>query len=809
MPADACALPGGLMCVAQQTEGCRLPIISCETGELVRHLLPPDRPINDLGGPRAVVFGGDAIFAIGCNCIRKFSYPAGEEILVHRLEGKPDRLYNAADLIGGVLYVVDFRNACVLPFDPRTLKPSGSPIGRLVPGGDRDKAQGPLVDDDFREAVALPADGFRQPMTVRAHPEGLMVTDCETGRIVVLSTDGQVVRTLTGFERCFDAVCLDGKIVAADASDLVVLEPSSGEVVCRKRMCAPEKHCYLTALCAVDGHLYAFEALPRSCIHVLSLTPADASPERMPVLPIKPPVAPKYDLCVVGGGVVGCSIARDIASCGYKVLLVEKGDAIGGVWHRNRYPGLRLHAPGHSYRALSKAPEWQKAAERIGSIDRIAYRPTQSEILAYVQSLPEHPNITVALSTTFCYSEEVKARGSTRHTVICDGLRADVEAVVYATGSYETTAGKKFVPFDADAVTNGARIVHSSEMSANKEFVDGARHRYLIGASKAAIDVLQSMDPNDENITWAHRGHIIFFSRDVQNKGITDSMEWLSHYGSLSDAEQAAHREAFANGRTGKIRGSMTANKLLKQQLFGAYDSMIQTAGLGTAVGQPLSRSGIATRGGVESEVGMGHCRKFSKQQKLFKKMEVRGGALTLSCEDGSVLAPGEGDVVILCTGQRAEGFGPGYHRACATKNRGGIFMPYAFSGTATGVAMYWTHMVVSYLDKKPTSYSRGTFFDQALKVACSREGWGWAEGQGSGVAAYTTWRVRVRTASAACTDRPHARSGRMHAQVRLRRWKPCATQAHDMMRMLVMHLPCAWACARCACCACCIWRPS
>jgi len=119
----------------------------------------------------------------------------------------------------------------------------------------------------------------------------------------------------------------------------------------------------------------------------------------------------------------------------------------------------------------------------------------------------------------------------------------------------------------------------------------------------------------------------------------------------------------------------------------------------------------------------MGHCRKFSKQQKLFKKMEVRGGALTLSCEDGSVLAPGEGDVVILCTGQRAEGFGPGYHRACATKNRGGIFMPYAFSGTATGVAMYWTHMVVSYLDKKPTSYSRGTFFDQALKVAEHMEG--------------------------------------------------------------------------------------
>jgi heterodisulfide reductase subunit A len=34
---------------------------------------------------------------------------------------------------------------------------------------------------------------------------------------------------------------------------------------------------------------------------------------------------------VVGGGIAGMQAALDLADCGYKVYLVEKGPAIGGV----------------------------------------------------------------------------------------------------------------------------------------------------------------------------------------------------------------------------------------------------------------------------------------------------------------------------------------------------------------------------------------------------------------------------------------------------------------------------------------------
>ena len=63
-----------------------------------------------------------------------------------------------------------------------------------------------------------------------------------------------------------------------------------------------------------------------------------------------------YDAVVVGAGVVGLCFARDLASLGYRVAIIERRASIGGVWSENDYPGLRLHGPGAVYRSLSLAP---------------------------------------------------------------------------------------------------------------------------------------------------------------------------------------------------------------------------------------------------------------------------------------------------------------------------------------------------------------------------------------------------------------------------------------------------------------------
>ncbi len=44
-----------------------------------------------------------------------------------------------------------------------------------------------------------------------------------------------------------------------------------------------------------------------------------------------PDTVPEYDLIIVGGGINGAGIARDAASRGLRVILLEKGDFGSGT----------------------------------------------------------------------------------------------------------------------------------------------------------------------------------------------------------------------------------------------------------------------------------------------------------------------------------------------------------------------------------------------------------------------------------------------------------------------------------------------
>ena len=57
-----------------------------------------------------------------------------------------------------------------------------------------------------------------------------------------------------------------------------------------------------------------------------------------------------FDVAIVGGGVLGISVARDLAACQLSSIVVEKSTRIGGVWQINEYPGLRLHSPNGAVR---------------------------------------------------------------------------------------------------------------------------------------------------------------------------------------------------------------------------------------------------------------------------------------------------------------------------------------------------------------------------------------------------------------------------------------------------------------------------
>eukprot|EP00966_Prymnesium_polylepis_P151771 3506136-Prymnesium_polylepis.1 len=131
---------------------------------------------------------------------------------------------------------------------------------------------------------------------------------------------------------------------ALDGSRLLVLDGASGALVRAVSLHADgaEGPPDMAGMHAANGTLYVCEYAPTPRIHTLQLA-APTKPTAAPGGDVSSAVQPapfdeaawggEYDVDAVciGGGVVGCVCARDIASSGYTALIVEAEDDIGGV----------------------------------------------------------------------------------------------------------------------------------------------------------------------------------------------------------------------------------------------------------------------------------------------------------------------------------------------------------------------------------------------------------------------------------------------------------------------------------------------
>ena len=371
------------------------------------------------------------------------------------------------------------------------------------------------------------------------------------------------------------------------------------------------------------------------------------------------------DVCIIGGGVAGVAVARDLATCGYSCVIAERAPAIGGVWAKNAYPGLRLHALGFSYRCTSLAPSWQTEGE--GNND-VLYRPTASEIYAYIQQMSEHKLITICPNTSYVSHCKLPDNPELVH-VVCDNKAFVCRALVFATGTYHVTSGSPTMPFDPKEVQNGATVVHSANLESDIAAFLGAKKKYIIGASKAAIDILKELDPQDESIVWAHRGHVLFCER-----------------GALNQALQAAGPVSQALGTRFASFFSCLALPWIVRWIGPCSGWLIH-------VGHPLAR--VPFRGGIESKEAISHVREFVPSQRLLKDIQCNNGVVQLCCQDGSLIDIGPDDFVCMCTGQRTEqpaSINP-------ADNSAGIFTCLPLSSQAPTAALYTTHLVLAYLD--------------------------------------------------------------------------------------------------------------
>src|SRR3984893_8248327 len=66
-------------------------------------------------------------------------------------------------------------------------------------------------------------------------------------------------------------------------------------------------------------------------------------------------------IVIVGAGMAGIAVAHVLKQAGFtNFTVLEKGSDVGGVWHWNRYPGLRCDVPSYGYQfAFAPKPDWK------------------------------------------------------------------------------------------------------------------------------------------------------------------------------------------------------------------------------------------------------------------------------------------------------------------------------------------------------------------------------------------------------------------------------------------------------------------
>ena len=109
------------------------------------------------------------------------------------------------------------------------------------------------------------------------------------------------------------------------------------------------------------------------------------------------------DVLIIGGGFSGCYQLYRLRQEGFNVRLYDAGDALGGVWHWNCYPGARVdsNVPNYEFsmkevwrdwRWTERFPGWQELrayfehvinlwnrvhwCARLGFSRRVSFRPT-------------------------------------------------------------------------------------------------------------------------------------------------------------------------------------------------------------------------------------------------------------------------------------------------------------------------------------------------------------------------------------------------------------------------------------------------
>jgi cyclohexanone monooxygenase len=150
-----------------------------------------------------------------------------------------------------------------------------------------------------------------------------------------------------------------------------------------------------------------------------------------------------FDAVVVGAGFAGLYMLHRLRTMGFRALVLEAGEGVGGTWYWNRFPGARcdVESMEYSYQfdaALQQEWSW---SERYA---------TQPEILRYAEHVAERFDLTRDIRFETRVTAARFDEGTARWTVETgDRRRFDAAFLVMATGCLSTSNTPAFPGGDA------------------------------------------------------------------------------------------------------------------------------------------------------------------------------------------------------------------------------------------------------------------------------------------------------------------------------------------------------------------------
>ncbi|AEF35559.1 monooxygenase [Mycolicibacter sinensis] len=182
---------------------------------------------------------------------------------------------------------------------------------------------------------------------------------------------------------------------------------------------------------------------------------------------------------VIGAGIAGITTAHVLRERGFTdITVLEKGSDVGGVWHWNRYPGLRCDVPSQIYQfGFAPKPDWRHAWASGTAIQRY-----HRDVVDRLGLAP-----LIRLDTEVTAAQWDERRHWTLTTAAGEQLVADF--VVCATGVLH----HPFTP-DIPGLANFAGpVVHTARWD---DGLDTAGKRIaVIGTGSTGVQVVSALQP--------------------------------------------------------------------------------------------------------------------------------------------------------------------------------------------------------------------------------------------------------------------------------------------------------------------------